>query len=99
MGEGASIGLGRRWQEDLIHIKTTRQADPYSPPGTSTWAAPARAVSALNFPAPPFPDTIAPALRTLLERSGLKPLLLRGRELLPIVQGGMGIGVSAHRLA
>ncbi|MEO5692899.1 MAG: nitronate monooxygenase family protein [Usitatibacter sp.] len=24
---------------------------------------------------------------------------LRGRELLPIVQGGMGIGVSAHRLA
>ncbi|HJV59323.1 MAG TPA: nitronate monooxygenase family protein [Albitalea sp.] len=42
---------------------------------------------------------MAPALRTLLERSGLKPLLLRGRELLPIVQGGMGIGVSAHRLA
>lgn len=30
---------------------------------------------------------------------GLKPLLLRGRSLLPIVQGGMGVGVSAHRLA
>ena len=30
---------------------------------------------------------------------GLRPLLLRRRELLPIVQGGMGVGVSAHRLA
>ena len=27
------------------------------------------------------------------------PLRLKGRELLPIVQGGMGVGVSAHRLA
>ena len=30
---------------------------------------------------------------------GLRPLRLRQRELLPIVQGGMGVGVSAHRLA
>src|SRR5215831_2530107 len=29
----------------------------------------------------------------------LPPWRLRGRELLPIVQGGMGVGVSAHRLA
>ena len=29
----------------------------------------------------------------------LPPLKLAGRELLPIVQGGMGVGVSAHRLA
>lgn len=29
----------------------------------------------------------------------LPPLRLRGRDLLPIVQGGMGVGVSAHRLA
>ncbi len=28
-----------------------------------------------------------------------KPLVLRGKQLLPIVQGGMGVGVSAHRLA
>ena len=28
-----------------------------------------------------------------------KSLSLAGRELLPIVQGGMGVGVSAHRLA
>lgn len=34
-----------------------------------------------------------------LSRSGLHPLWLAGRRLLPIVQGGMGIGVSAHRLA
>jgi nitronate monooxygenase len=27
------------------------------------------------------------------------PLVIRGRLLLPIVQGGMGVGVSAHRLA
>ena len=34
-----------------------------------------------------------------LSRSGLRPLWLAGRRLLPVVQGGMGIGVSAHRLA
>ncbi len=31
--------------------------------------------------------------------STLAPWRLRGRELLPVVQGGMGVGVSAHRLA
>lgn len=31
--------------------------------------------------------------------SALPPLKLAGREVLPIVQGGMGVGVSAHRLA
>lgn len=34
-----------------------------------------------------------------LPASGLRPLHLAGRTLLPIVQGGMGVGVSAHRLA
>src|SRR5512139_1403204 len=29
----------------------------------------------------------------------LRPFAVRGRLLLPIVQGGMGVGVSAHRLA
>ena len=29
----------------------------------------------------------------------LPPLRIKGRSLLPIVQGGMGVGVSAHRLA
>ena len=29
----------------------------------------------------------------------LPPLIIRGRSLLPIVQGGMGVGISAHRLA
>ncbi|UCE31689.1 MAG: nitronate monooxygenase [Burkholderiales bacterium] len=42
---------------------------------------------------------IDPQLLPLFERSGLKPLRLRGRTLLPIVQGGMGVGVSAHKLA
>jgi len=35
----------------------------------------------------------------LLDTSGLAPLRMAGRTLLPIVQGGMGVGVSAHRLA
>lgn len=29
----------------------------------------------------------------------LAPLVIRGRVLLPVVQGGMGVGISAHRLA
>jgi nitronate monooxygenase len=42
---------------------------------------------------------IDPALHSLLDASGLEPLRLGDRTLLPIVQGGMGVGVSAHRLA
>ena len=34
-----------------------------------------------------------------VETAGLPPLVIRGRRMLPIVQGGMGVGVSAHRLA
>jgi len=34
-----------------------------------------------------------------LERSGLSPLNIKGKSVLPIVQGGMGVGVSAHSLA
>lgn len=39
---------------------------------------------------------------SLLDRvsaAGLQPLRVGHRELLPIVQGGMGVGISAHRLA
>ena len=35
----------------------------------------------------------------LLGASTLNPLTLQGKTLLPIVQGGMGVGVSAHSLA
>jgi nitronate monooxygenase len=43
-------------------------------------------------PAPPAPPPLPlPA--------SLRPLRLGQRELLPIVQGGMGVGISAHRLA
>ena len=40
----------------------------------------------------------------VVDTSGPSPIplpnwLLRTRELLPIVQGGMGVGISAHRLA
>jgi nitronate monooxygenase len=42
---------------------------------------------------------VAPGCAAWLERSGLRPLPLGGKAVLPIVQGGMGVGVSAHRLA
>jgi nitronate monooxygenase len=38
-------------------------------------------------------------MAALLACSGLPALRLAGRRVLPIVQGGMGVGVSAHRLA
>jgi nitronate monooxygenase len=47
----------------------------------------------------PAVHAIASELRPHLAASGLAPLTLGGRTLLPIVQGGMGVGVSAHRLA
>ncbi len=45
------------------------------------------------------PAAIPPDLQAALAASGLAPLQLAGRTLLPIIQGGMGVGVSAHRLA
>ncbi len=47
---------------------------------------------------PNWPD-IDPDCAGWLDTGGLSPLTLSGRTLLPIVQGGMGIGVSARRLA
>ncbi|HKT97314.1 MAG TPA: nitronate monooxygenase family protein [Paraburkholderia sp.] len=35
----------------------------------------------------------------MLPTHSFAPLDIRGRQLLPIVQGGMGVGISAHRLA
>ena len=40
-----------------------------------------------------------PAEHTAVMPRSLPDLVIRGRRLLPIVQGGMGVGVSAHRLA
>ena len=45
----------------------------------------------------PAPAQAEPMTREI--PSALPPLRLRGRTLLPVVQGGMGVGVSAHRLA
>ena len=51
----------------------------------------------------PSPLLAAPGRAASVPMSPLNPLLrplrLRGQDLLPIVQGGMGVGVSAHRLA
>lgn len=44
-------------------------------------------------------NSIPTDLLALLRTSGLTTFSLGGRTLLPIVQGGMGVGVSAHRLA
>lgn len=45
------------------------------------------------------PVATAEALQAALATHGLTPLRLPNKTLLPIVQGGMGVGVSAHRLA
>ena len=42
---------------------------------------------------------LARELMALLRSGGLAALQLGGHTLLPIVQGGMGVGISAHRLA
>lgn len=44
-------------------------------------------------------DQAATRLRAAAAASGLQPLHLCGRDVLPIVQGGMGVGVSAGGLA
>lgn len=36
---------------------------------------------------------------TIVLQAAFPPLKVKGKSLLPIVQGGMGVGVSAHRLA
>lgn len=47
-----------------------------------------------------MPDALAlPATETSSLLPPLPRLRIRGRSVLPIVQGGMGVGVSAHRLA
>ena len=53
----------------------------------------------MNLSDPPAWPSIDSSFVTPLLQGALKPLELAGRRLLPIVQGGMGIGVSAHRLA
>jgi nitronate monooxygenase len=52
-------------------------------------------LNVLAAAAQPFEGRLA----ALLASSGLAPLRLAGRTLLPLVQGGMGVGVSAHSLA
>jgi nitronate monooxygenase len=42
---------------------------------------------------------IPPNISELLLKSEVSPLTLKGKTVLPIVQGGMGVGVSAHKLA
>lgn len=49
--------------------------------------------------APDQQDTLDSPLHRLASASGLKTWRLGGRELLPVVQGGMGVGVSAGGLA
>ena len=44
-------------------------------------------------------ETDADELMQRTLAGGLAPLQLGGRRLLPVVQGGMGVGISAHRLA
>ena len=45
------------------------------------------------------PNSTAQQLALMAQQSGLKTCTLAGKKLLPVVQGGMGIGVSAGGLA
>ena len=45
------------------------------------------------------PVSLAEELKSLARASGLRPWHLNGKELIPVVQGGMGVGVSAGGLA
>ena len=46
-----------------------------------------------------FLNELAACFRQLSLNAGLQPLLLGGKHLVPVVQGGMGVGVSAGGLA
>ena len=49
--------------------------------------------------APSHVALAAESLKRLAQSAGLRPLQLAGKNLVPVVQGGMGIGVSAGGLA
>jgi len=53
----------------------------------------------MTSPTAPHAEDAADELMRCVRAGGLAPLQLGGRTLLPVVQGGMGVGVSAHRLA
>jgi nitronate monooxygenase len=79
---------------------------PLGPPGSPPLApdssfhpAPTGSTACQPSPGADSSAAAAAALRAHLACTALRPLHLAGRELLPIVQGGMGVGVSAHRLA
>ena len=72
----------------MIDVNDDGPGEPDNRPFSSICRLPARQRASMNT---------APIER--LAELGLRPLLLRGRALLPVVQGGMGVGVSAHKLA
>jgi nitronate monooxygenase len=67
-----------------------------APPASS---AVGQGSAAVSMDTPASAEDVANDLMGRVLAGGLAPLRLGGRSLLPIVQGGMGVGVSAHRLA
>lgn len=61
-------------------------------------ALPADTASTSEFSSSTLPESVQ-WLYQLARDSGVKPWRLAGRDLLPVVQGGMGVGVSAGGLA
>lgn len=59
----------------------------------------ARAMHIQDLQGPRGHQDLTSTLLAQARAVGLQALLLGGRTLLPVVQGGMGVGVSAHRLA
>jgi nitronate monooxygenase len=60
---------------------------------------PMRSTSFMDISTAALAEPAATQLATLARGSGLTSLTLAGRQLVPIVQGGMGVGVSAGGLA
>jgi nitronate monooxygenase len=56
-------------------------------------------IAGFRLPEAAMSPRIPHASAERLRASGLTPLVIAGNAVLPIVQGGMGVGVSAHRLA
>ena len=82
----------------LTRIKAMLAAGRYCARVAIRAACPCVAATFMTNPTRDSPD-ITGDLLALLRAGGLAALRLGGRTLLPIVQGGMGVGISAHRLA
>src|SRR5208282_2386954 len=84
-------------------VQGTDELRPPAGPGTGTGNGERRSTERRGFgmtslfPAGSPPDS--PTRSLSMQCPSYPPLHIKGKSLVPIVQGGMGVGISAHRLA